>query len=119
MFLIKAPKGFGYSQYPQFSNMFDTHRDHEGTLEASIVGFESLNSNEIISINDYIVNGKVWYLQDDGSYKYENSEGTIELLSPEHFKWSNSTNNQEEQIFVKVGFWLKEYLNYHLLTHQQ
>ena len=112
MFLIKAPKGFGLSQYPEFANMFDTHKDHEGTLEATIVGFETLNTNEIISINDYIVNGKVWYLQDDGSYRYENSEGTIELLSQEHFKWSNPTRDIEEQIFVKVDPWLKKKLNY-------
>ena len=115
MFLIKAPKGFGLSQYPEFANMFDNHKDHEGTLEATIVGFENFNTNEIISINDYIVNGKVWYLQDDGSYRYENSEGTIELLSQEHFKWSNPTRDKEEQIFVKVDPWLKNKLNYQIV----
>lgn len=114
MFLIKAPKGYGLSKFNGFQPeiFYATQKDHEGTLEATLNSLETLNS-EIITNNEYIVNGKIWYEQSDGSYEYINSVGKIEMLSEGHFKWTdpNLPKEYQESVFVKLGPWLKDKLN--------
>jgi hypothetical protein len=105
MFLIKAPKGYGYSKIPGFEpeTFFATNKDHEGTLEGTL---------RKIGEREYDVKSKIWYLQNDGSYKYVNSTGKIEVLSDGHFKWTNPElkGENKESTFIKLGYWLKSKL---------
>ena len=105
MFLIKAPKGYGLSKFPghEPEKKFETHKDHEGTLEATL---------RKVSEYEYRVDGKIWYLQNDGSYAYENSTSKIEILSDGHFKWTDPNLPEEirESNFIKLGTWLEDQL---------
>lgn len=105
MFLIKAPKGYGLSKFPGYEpeKLFATHKDHEGTLEATLRKFGEY---------EYIVEGKIWSLANDGSYEYENSTSKIEILSDGHFKWTDPNLPEEirESNFIKLGTWLEDQL---------
>jgi hypothetical protein len=98
MILIKAPIGFGASKFPGYEpeKYYKTHRDHEGTIEATIIG----------DGGDYITHNKFWYEQDDGSYKYKNKLGKIKLLSNDHFE--SEIPDEEKDIFIRITSRLKK-----------
>ena len=107
MFLIKSPIGYGLSKFKGYEpeTFYKTQRDHEGTLEGTISSIENLDSKTDI----FTINNKVWFLQKDGSYTYQNSTGSIELLSKAHFKWTRTDNeNDKNDFFVKVSdYWFQ------------
>jgi len=99
MILIKAPKGYGASKYPSFEpeKFYKTHRDHEGTIEATIINDDG----------DYITHNKFWYIQEDGSYEYKTKKGSIKILSNDHFEYE-IPDGEIKDIFIRITSRLKK-----------
>ena len=102
MFLIKSPIGFGLSKFKGYDTetYYKTNRDHEGTLEGTINSIESLDYN-----TDFRINGKYWYEQKDGTYNYKNVVGSLELLSKNHFRWTDKEKKRYDHYIKVSDYW--------------
>ena len=96
MLLIKAPFGYGVNHAIDPIKEYKTHRDHEGTIEATLTPFNDLDSNQV---QDYLSHNKFWYLQSDGSYKYKDKLGKIKFLSDNVFENIIETENKKDTFF--------------------
>ena len=105
MLLIKAPFGYGAN----YSNKFDQEkyykstRDHEGTIEATIIKFDDLNNSK-----DYKIYTKVWYPQEDGSYQYKTKLSRIQNITNDYFE---VIENDKSEYFYKITPRIKKILN--------